>query len=148
MLSNITHFLKKGCVLLSVDLRAYIQSQHRCRLNDNCANCCLTPCQPASVLYRKGAWCGGKTPLSVWAPTSLLQLPELARGMLTQQVVPSCPAYVRGCSCRWPPARFLVQRPWLGEICIGGQSLTAVMALLVCTEKEHLKAIVVCGALT
>lgn len=43
---------------------------------------------------------------------------------------------------------FLVQRPRLGEICIGGQSLTVVMALLVYTESKHLTGILVCGALT
>lgn len=41
-----------------------------------------------------------------------------------------------------------MQRPRLGEICIGGQSLTVVMALLAYTEKECLTAIPVCGALT
>jgi len=35
---------------------------------------------------------------------------------------------------------FLVQGPRLGEICIGAQSLTAVMALLAYTEKHHLTA--------
>ena len=68
--------------------------------------------------------------------------------MLTQEVIPLCPVYVRGCSCRWPSAHFLVQRPRLGEICIDGQSLTVVMALLVYTEKKHLTARLVYGALT
>lgn len=43
---------------------------------------------------------------------------------------------------------FLVQRPRLDEICIGDQSLTVVMALLVYTENKHLTGILVCGALT
>lgn len=65
-----------------------------------------------------------------------------------QEVVPSCPVYIRGCRCRWPSAHFLVQRPRLGEICIGGQSLTVGVALLLYTEEKRLTAILVCGALT
>lgn len=77
-----------------------------------------------------------------------MQLPGLATAMLMQVVVPSCLVYVRDGGCRRPPGHVLVQRPSLDEICIGGQSLAAVTALLVYTENEHLTGILVCGALT